>query len=513
MAALIALAVLSAGTTAEPIVRDDFTCADTTADSLGEAVWPSVAIDETGEMTVVYLRQQITDTQALLRLFTVRMDRTGDPKGSEFRILPDTVSGDSVHWPTGRTPVACNHTGKWFFPVHATFTDLAQQTIARGIDCFVGSSGEGLNLTRLRATTVPMNGNHYRPRMAVGDISEAGICGAAWVGRQVESPYHAKLFVRLYNLGSGQFGDFIIPSSRSLPPDASGMVIQRRPKGPPALAIDDEGDFTVAWIGEGDKDARVLHCSYDASGRAQGQVKIVESRDTAEVSVRTVNIDGESDGDYYLAWSADRIGYSDHHRRTHVWMQGFNADGTPKYAAVRVDDADSTNIIDEGIIYPSIACDDKGNVVVTWADARLHPDSHRSRLRQDVFVQRFKPDGSRAGMNMRVNNNAGMADLKGTHSDCDLNNDGQVVIAWRDFGEVSTVKAQLVPLDQVGRVIPGDLNSDCGVDGNDARILCDYLLRDGTGTFWPRSLADMNNDARFDVSDLVLLTDMINTEE
>jgi len=487
------------------VTRDDFILCDTSADSIGSAVWPSVALDELGQLSLLYLRQQVTESEATLRLSFVSFDASGVIKGSEVVVLPDTLAGDSVRWPTGPTPLSGNDSGRLFFPVHATYNDLDNVTVARGVDYFT-SDAEKLRPEPIRAALIPMDGNHYRPHMAVGDINNRGLCASAWVARQAEAPYGAKLFVRLYDAAAGELRKFLVPSSLPPPLDRAGIALERQPKGPPAIAVNDSGGFAAVWIGKAGGDARVLFAVYDKTGRPRGPVRFADSEETARVAVRTVNVAGEADGDFYLVWSGDRLGFPEHYCRTHLWMRGFDVNGLPKFDAIRVDDADSTNIVDVGVVYPSIACDDSGNVLIAWSDARLHSNSHRSELRQDVFVQRFAPDGRRVGGNARVNNACGLAGLRGTDTDCDLNNKGQAIIVWREFGRANTIKAQLVPLSDIGRTIPGDLNCDMVVDRDDLTVLREYLLGRQPNTFWPRSQADCNGDGRVDISDLVYLS-------
>ncbi len=493
-----------------PVTRDDFISCDTSADSLGSPVWPSVTIDEAGGITLLNLRQQITDQRTALRLFLSSFDRMGNLTHPTTKLLPDTLAGDSVCWPSGLTHIESNGSGLSFVPVHTTVIGTDHQTYGRGISYIVMDSTETVIAGPARVVFVPMEGGHYRPHMAIGDMNSRGQCGSVWIGSQVNPPYQSKLLVRLFDAVTGKLGKSVVPSSLPAPPDLSGFAVVRTIKGPPAFSMNDIGGFAVAWIGEAKGDARLLFAVYDSLGRPRGPVRFADPADTSRAIVRTINSAGEADGDFYLVWSEDQIGLSSHHRRTHLWMRGFDIEGAPKYDAVRVDDADSTNIIDIQIVYPSIACDDSGNVLIAWADGRLHSDSHSAELKQDVFVQRFAPDGSRVGENSRVNNACGVAGLKGTHSDCALNNAGQAIVVWREFGEANTIKGQLSPLESIGRTVPGDLNCDLAADDNDLAALRDYLLGNSPNIFWPRSLADPNGDGVVDVADLVYLTDFLN---
>ncbi|MCP4685936.1 MAG: hypothetical protein GY867_10905 [bacterium] len=509
VAASLSLAWYTSAVGETPVTRDDFICCDTSADSLGSPVWPSVALDGAGNIALSYLRQQITDTETALRLFLMRLEPSGALMSPEFRLLPDTLSNDSVCWPTSPANVSSDNLGRFFVPVHSTYIDTARNTFGRGVRYFALDSSGIFPEEPVNAALVPMEGNHFRPHMAVGDMNSSGLSGAAWVGRQIEPPYGTKLFVRLFDVVGEELGSFIVPTSRPSDPHPLGFIEDRRIKGPPAFSIDNGGGFAVAWIANWQGGGRLQYAVYDPSGQPRGRTQFAETGDISAVSLRTVNMAGESDGDFYLVWSCDKLGLSEHYSRTHIWMRGFNADGSPKHDAVRVDDADSTNIVDVQLVYPSIACDDSGNVVIAWADGRLHSDSHPSDLKRDVFLQRVAPDGRPVGGNRRVNNNCGVAGLKGTHSDCDLNNDGQVIVVWREFGEANTIKGQLWPLENVGRDLPGDLNCDLVVDDNDPGVLRDYLLGDSPNTFWPRSQADPNGDRQVDISDLVYLTDFL----
>lgn len=499
------------------ITRDDFVNYDTTIGYPSAAVWPTVAIDAVGNVCQLHVSNDSSESTAGRGLVLSRLAADGASELTTTRLLPDTLAADSVWRPIGYTSLYVDASGRILVPVLTSLTNAADSSLGLAVKLyFFGPDGSAASDPKT-AVFVPRLGNHLRPVSASGAVNDVGLCGVTWHARQAHPPHRNQVMVRLYDTRVDSFSPFLAPTKldhplQNLPDYRQHYQI----KGPPVLHVGNEGGFVVAWVARHGSTAHVYYVVYNAAFAPATRVLMADCSDQADFTsstecatsnVHTLAITGEADGDFYLVWSDIQLDLPYHHMRTHIWMRGFHADGSPKYTALRVDDADSTNVVREQLVYPQAACDDSGDVIVCWSDARLHSDSHRGHLKADVFVQRIDPQGSLLGPNMRVNNLPGIAGLKGIHYGCGLNNAGQVAVVWRDFGQRYCIKAQLMPLDMVGGFVPGDLNYDLRADSLDLRCLLGhafYAVRNDS--FWPRELADANGDGRLgDILDVLLL--------
>lgn len=474
-AVLVVLLCSSTEVSGEDLVRrDDFICMDTAVGTPKTARWPSVGIDSEGRICQIHQSRKPADAPDRMRLILDRLNRDGQPLESGKCLLPYEEGPDSIWWPIGLAGISTNEAGETFIPVTAKLTYRSDSILGTGVLLFTFDSSGSSSGEPVRACLMPPDGNNFIPGISLGAMNNNGLCGAAWLGRQLKAPFAAKVIVCLFDARQNELSRFIVPTNltypMSLAPAGRGTLSI---PSPPCVAIDDAGGFVVAWVVQSRRKGDVCYVVYDSSGVPITGVQLANCQptdvptDTSEcstVGARTLSVAGEADGDFHIVWSNSDPEAPDYRRRTHVWMRGFHADGSPKYDPVQVDDSDSTNLILGQFVYPSIACDDYGNVIVTWPDARLHPENHETRLRTDVFIQRFDSTGAAIGPNRRVNNISGVASVKGTNHDCALNSAGQTIVVWRDYGPNSTIRAELVPLSRIGQPTPGNLENGSSAD-------------------------------------------------
>ncbi len=314
------------------------------------------------------------------------------------------------------------------------------------------------------------------------------------------------VFVRIYDYLTDSLSPVIDPNALTLPViDEPGYWGGHNITRNPSIGIAADGSFAVAWIVHGDYFERIFYVAYNADYTPKTEVQMVDcssnwsdSANCTGEGIENVDLVMEADGDFYIAWSAFQwlpiMNVSQH-----VWVRGFNADGSPKYDPVRVNDTDSLNFDVGEIGGVKLACDDSGNLLVGWSDPRNYPERHVSP--KNVYTQKVDPNGNLVGYNYRINNiseSAGMYD-----GALGLNNSGQAMILWRNSGDsLPYIAAQLMPYDDVGRFVPGDVTYDRVADILDLVAVVDYMFGGVRNTFWPRSLIDFDGSGQHDISDL-----------
>ncbi len=507
--------VMASGTAASGdtlVTRDDFVCYDTAHPFYTDALWPSVGIDSSGGLTqICFVDTRVRDT-ALEEHLYAPFDRFGNQRRAAVTFLPDTIA-DSVWETTGWYLMSCNRPGQALVPYCAKYRGgFVLRPFAVLFDTNGAVMAGAINLM-----DDPGHADMITDAVArvSGDINDSGTAVIAWQAYRDMQEEYDSVFVRQYWSGPDSLGPYLEPLMLPQPeledPDPWWGGKFGIGAGP-VTAVADDGDFVVAWEARYYEGyiANVLYVVYRADGTPRCSVQIANClggfQDTARCScsyINTVDVAMAANGDFYVVWSGNVYAPSTHTRK-HLWVRGFNADGTPKYDPLRVNDADTLNLW--VMTQPQIACDDSGNLLVCWADARLHPDNSLSSHIYDVYLQRIDPEGNLIGPNMRVNNLAGLAGLGGANADCDVNDAGQSVVIWTYFAVPYRIQAQLMPLQDVGTFVPGDINADLSGDVADLTTLVDYIFYGGKNTFWPRDLVDFDGDGWYGiVADLTYL--------
>jgi hypothetical protein len=218
---------------------------------------------------------------------------------------------------------------------------------------------------------------------------------AAWVSDGQDGGGKG-VYARLYDAaGAAQTGEFL--ANTTTPNDQMQ----------PAVAMDGAGNFVVVWSGSGAGDgAGVFARRFDAAGNALGAEFRVNGAVTAGTQ-SDPDIAMETNGDFAVAWQSDETGSKE------IWLQRYQADGTPIVAASLV------SVSGNDDFDPSIAMDDDGDFAVAWQG----------------------PDGSNAGVLVRRYSNAGVAQgapavANATTSgdqlrpDVAMDADGDYVVVW-----------------------------------------------------------------------------------
>jgi hypothetical protein len=183
----------------------------------------------------------------------------------------------------------------------------------------------------------------------------------------------------------------------------------------PAVAMDRNGDFVVAWtsVGQDGSGNGVYAQRYNADGQAQGsefRVNQVTANNQQNPSVAV-----DHDGNFVVAWASefqDGSGFG-------VYARVYSAAGDPVGDEFRANFY-TTN----GQFNPSVAMDSVGNFVISW-----------SSFGQDtsgwgVYQRRFNPDGVPQGTELRVNTYTTGNQL---HTKVAMDSDGDFVVTWMSY--------------------------------------------------------------------------------
>ncbi|MEO0078181.1 MAG: T9SS type A sorting domain-containing protein, partial [candidate division WOR-3 bacterium] len=118
----------------------------------------------------------------------------------------------------------------------------------------------------------------------------------------------------------------------------------------------------------------------------------------------------DSSNNSAIAWMDYRLA------TTQVFIRRFDPTGNPVGEEFPVSDTNAT------AIYGSIAMSRNGWLVAAWMDYR---DGE-----SDIYCQAFRPDGTRVGPNIKVNDP--IANTYNGYPSCAVRNDGSYVVAWED---------------------------------------------------------------------------------
>ncbi|MBI9038751.1 MAG: T9SS type A sorting domain-containing protein [Bacteroidales bacterium] len=150
-----------------------------------------------------------------------------------------------------------------------------------------------------------------------------------------------------------------------------------------------------------------------------------------------------------------------------VYAQRFSNDGTALGDNFKVN-SDTTDIEQEN---PSVSIDSCGNFVIVWADKRNDE--------WDIYAQRFLNDGSAAGDNFKINDEAGNSIQYWPTSSCSKN--GNFIVAWVDlrYNDDYDIYAQRFLADGTAIGNNFKVNTDTG---NSLQLRPDIAIKE-TGDF------------------------------
>lgn len=165
----------------------------------------------------------------------------------------------------------------------------------------------------------------------------------------------------------------------------------------PSIAADDDGDFVIAWTDLSGHDGQALGVfarRFNSSGMLAGAEFQVNSYTSGVQIFPSAAID--QDGDFVIAWFDDGYNYPDPGQDgddSGVFAQLFDSTG------VRVGAEFSVNVFTtDDQSFPSAAMDQNGSFVIAWQSG-----ADQDGQGYGIFARRFTSGGASAGSEFQVN--------------------------------------------------------------------------------------------------------------
>jgi hypothetical protein len=235
-------------------------------------------------------------------------------------------------------------------------------------------------------------------------MDELGGFVVVWAGEGRED--QQGIYARSYDATGTAIGQqFIINSFRT-----SGQT-------QPSVAMDNDGDFVVAWTSfgqDGDRDGVVARM-FDRFGEPQGDDFVVTTRTSDRQEKADVAMD--ADGDFVVVWNS----YGQDGSSWGVYGQRFDASGNRQGGEFA---ANSTT--QDRQHEASVGMDDAGNFTVGWQSFSNGPGEY------DVFGQRFGAGGGKLGGEFRVNQTTSLWQHE---PDVAMSGDGDISFTWRSLSQ------------------------------------------------------------------------------
>lgn len=194
-------------------------------------------------------------------------------------------------------------------------------------------------------------------------------------------------------------------------------------QGTPAVAMAPDGQFVVAWTGDGPDSAGwdVYARRFAADGTPLGQDLLVNNEDVQRHQTGA-DVGIAADGRFVVCWQGPDPTFE----ASEVFARRFGADGRPDGGAFAV-----TTAASPGVQEPAIAVEPDGDFVIAWQA----PDG-RGATGDDLYARRFTADGAPRDLPFPLN-----ADLEGDQASPALAvaADGAFVATWHGAGEAADI--------------------------------------------------------------------------
>jgi len=525
---LLTLLMVSSGAQSGPLVtRNDFVAYDTTIADPWLVSYPDVAIDGNGNLRqLMWTRDAglpFPETRLTVQLMLNLMNPQGTLTQPASSLAPLPYAEGGGQWVTyTRSRIVTNESGL-----------SAVAFAAKGFDDFQTERTRlGLFVVALDATGQPVDdpvllftlenlhnyfGEIEKPSVAISNSGLIAVSATYDIHQTATYETLAGFPLFVYNPATGYVSPRVDPTDRPHPIESDPAYDGDYNLEPiTAIGIADDGSLAVAWEIRDDGYAHLGLARYDADLNPVGDVTMPDCDGGAFYDpescigpyAQNVSLAMEADGDFYLAWYAD--GWDPElFPLGKIYARGYNTDGSDKFGPMNVADTHALKHNMQDPPYPTILCNDNGDVLVSWSDARLDPDPAMPPMKVRLLVaQKIDRQGNLVGPNYRIDNPGGSIDWYGWYDDCDLNNAGQAVFTWVNHESERTIWAQLMPYSQIGTYVPGDIDYDFEASVSDLISLVDFMFTGGDNIYWPPALLDFNDDgANGDIGDLVYLVD------
>ncbi|MEM6784506.1 MAG: hypothetical protein AAF624_12320, partial [Bacteroidota bacterium] len=362
---------------------------------------PAVASDADGDVVVVWTSDGQEGSGA--NLYAQRYDAGGNTVGAEFRVNSFTTSDP------GSAAVAMDANGDFVvvWDAESETGEDAGGVFAQRFNA--DGSTPTVNGAQFRVNTFT-TGNQEGPSVAMDD---AGNFVVAWSSYGQDGEYGGIYAQRYDASGNTVGGEFLVNTTTT-----NGQL-------GPAVAMDADGDFVVAWESYGQDDPDVTYYSgvyarrYNSAGTAQGGEFLVNTFTANNQIDPAVGMD--ADGDFVIAWES--LGQDDPSvaYNSGIYARRYNNAGAAQGAEFLVNTF-TTNSQSS----PAVGMDADGDFVVVWQSFAQDGDYY------GVFAQRYASAGAAVGPEFQVNTETSASQDEPSVA---MDDSGDFVVAWQSEGQ------------------------------------------------------------------------------
>lgn len=423
---------------------------------------PAVAIDSDGDFVIVWQSNAAVGDTSYYSIQGARFNSLAVLQGSQFQA--NTLTTNNQKSPAVAMDSSGNFVVIWESQVSGGGDNSFYSIQRRRYD----NSGTALDLVELQVNNYTTN-RQNRPAVAMDSDGDFVVAWESYQGSGSD-PYYS-IQARRFNsngtaialqfqvnsyttnyqyrpaVGIDSDGDFAIVwhSSGSNGPDNSNESIQGRvfsdaglpllaefqvnryttnAQTQPAVAVDSDGDFVVAWQSMGSAGGDTLNTSIQAQQLDFGQLDHQANQYTTG-SQALPAVASDSDGDFVVVWQSngslgsDSDGYS-------IQARLYDGNGLPKGDQFQVNSYTTSNQV-----APAVSMDSDGDFVVVWQSGGAVGDNSGYSIQAQRFNSSGLAQGGQFQPNSYTTNDQRFPDIS-------LDNDGDFVVVWESGGSDGT---------------------------------------------------------------------------
>jgi hypothetical protein len=444
---------------------------------------PATAIDSAGDFVVVWASAGGQDGSGL-GVYGQRYSSAGGTQGSEFRVNTYTTSGQA------EPSVAMDSSGNFVVVWESNGQDgdlegiYGQRYNAAGV-------AQGSEFKVNTFTT----GAQRVPDVA---MDSSGDFVVVWTSQQGATNYEV-IGQRFNAAGVAQGSEFQVNTN------STGISVEILTQGKvvPAVAMDDSGNFIVAWhTAAVDVNGNIAIRSYNAAGVAQSSEATITSYTSGSQLWPDVAMD--SDGDFVVTWTdygRDGDGQGIYARRGSFTGSSAPTTHGNDFAV------NETTANDQD--FPAVALDNSDNIVITWTG-----DTTSGTDLENVYGRQFKARGSNTvavGGEFQVN---AYTTRSQDTSAIAMDIDGDFVVAWESYQQDGSFDGVYSVQAPIAKLAEPDFDGDALADifwrkpttGYNWAYFMDGMSISSDGTFdnvapsyTPQGLGDFDADGKTDI--------------
>jgi hypothetical protein len=345
----------------------------------------SAAMDSNGDFVIAW--ESNLQDGSNYGIYAQRFNATGLPQGGEFGVNTTTLNSQL------NSSAAMDSNGDFVIVWDGNGPGDSTGVFAQRYNS--DGSKPATNGSELRVNTTTLN-SQSSPSAAMDSTGDFVI---AWTGNGTGDTYG--IFAQRYNsAGAVQGGEFRV--------NTTTLNSQLHSSS----AMDSNGDFVIAWSGNGPGDIDGIFAQrYNSAGAVQGGEFRVNTTTLNSQSSPSAAMD--STGDFVISWqSYDGNSFG-------IYAQRYNSAGAVQGGEFRVNSTTSGAQSDS-----SSAMDSNGDFVIAWQSSFQDGDV------LGIFAQRYSAAGSIQGGEFRVNTYTTGAQINPSAA---MDSSGNFVVSWQSY--------------------------------------------------------------------------------